>query len=112
MKAGTITLPEGYVKELRQFVKKNKSGYQIYHLLNDIYQSGYKQAVLDFTERAQRITHAVDNLNNGNDANGIESESEGSIVGTGEGTASGDSDSAEGSESNLQESDGTESGPV
>ncbi len=92
-----ISLPEGYTRELRQAVKKNKSGAWIYNLLNDIYKAGYTQAVRDYTQRINEEINAINNPDISNPFDGEQPESSSSEQGASEGTGTDNSDSREGS---------------
>jgi hypothetical protein len=90
-----IELPEGYLKELRQAVKKNKANAWLYRLLNDIYKAGYLQAVKDYTIKINEEIDAIHSATTSNDHDGEQFQPDSSEHGGGAGTDAADADSRE-----------------
>ena len=94
-----IELPEGYTKDLRQAVKKNKSNAWLYILLNDIYKAGYLQAVKDYTIKINEEINAINSANLGDNDDGEQLQPDSGIDGERTGVDAVDTDSSEGSTS-------------
>lgn len=106
-----IELPEGYTRELRQAVKKNKSGAWIYNLLNDIYKAGYTQAVKDYTKKINEEIDAIYQPDPSDTVDGEQLEPEGGEFGASERSGTTDADSGQGSAESESVAD-PEPGPI
>lgn len=93
-----------FVKDLRKNVKNGSwSNGRIFRMINDVYRAGYDQGCLDtYKAASQRITETI-NANQAPapslNADGVQLQPDGSIIGGGEGALPVDADSSQGSAS-------------
>lgn len=87
------------VKELRRLVRDSSKGLELQAALSKIYSTGYDNGLAEATKQIRRAVTNVNNQisNSGLGHDGKQLQSDSSIVGTGEGVGSADSDSSEGS---------------